>query len=235
MTRGVIFDYGGTLDTGGLHWSEVLWAGYRDARVPVSKEQFLECYVYAERELARHPYIKPRHTFLDLLRLKLELETACLAARCYWQAREESRKAAAEWIALFCYARARQGIEASRPVLETLANRYPLALVSNFYGNLRSVLRDFGLELFHSVIESAVVGARKPDPRIFRLGVEALGYEAQETVAVGDSLGNDIEPASRAGCLTVWLKGKGWQDGQQVSALPTWTITDIGQLPVLLL
>ena len=26
--KGIIFDYGGTLDTRGDHWSEVLWQGY---------------------------------------------------------------------------------------------------------------------------------------------------------------------------------------------------------------
>ena len=26
--KGLIFDYGGTLDTNGIHWSEVLWEMY---------------------------------------------------------------------------------------------------------------------------------------------------------------------------------------------------------------
>ncbi|MCD8304947.1 MAG: HAD family hydrolase [Prevotellaceae bacterium] len=235
MTKGIIFDYGGTLDTGGLHWSEVLWLGYQDAQVPVSKEQFRECYVYAERELARHPYIKPQHNFLDLLRIKLRLETGRLVAHGYWQAEEESRRAAAEQIAQFCYAYVLRNLLRSRPVAQELAKRYPLALVSNFYGNIGSVLRDFRLELFQRVIESALVGVRKPDPRIFRLGVEALGCKPRETVVVGDSFGKDIVPASQIGCQTVWMKGKGWADEPVDPSLPTWTITDIGQLAEILL
>ena len=50
--RGVILDYGGTLDSRGVHWSEVIWKAYEASGVPVSKEQFRESYVEAERELA---------------------------------------------------------------------------------------------------------------------------------------------------------------------------------------
>ena len=47
-------------------------------------------------------------------------------------------------------------------------------LVSNFYGNIQTILKDFGLyAFFDDIIESSVVGVRKPDPAIYRLGVEA--------------------------------------------------------------
>ena len=63
----------------------------------------------------------------------------------------------------------------SAEVLDELHKRYPMALVSNFYGNIACVLREFGLEKFFlDIVESAVVGIRKPDPKIFTLGVEAL-------------------------------------------------------------
>ena len=40
--NGYIFDYGGTLDTGGHHWGKVLWHVYEHLHVPVSEEQFLQ-------------------------------------------------------------------------------------------------------------------------------------------------------------------------------------------------
>ena len=61
--KGIIFDYGGTIDSHGDHWSEVIWDGYRENNVPVTKEQFRECYVFAERELARTRHILPGHNF----------------------------------------------------------------------------------------------------------------------------------------------------------------------------
>ena len=71
-----------------------------------------------------------------------------------------------------------------------------MVLVSNFYGNIHQVLNEFDLDgLFDSIIESAVVGVRKPDPAIFTLGVKALGMAAEDTVVVGDSYTKDIVPA----------------------------------------
>ena len=95
-------------------------------------------------------------------------------------------------------------------------------LVSNFYGNVESVLADFGLRhLFAAVIESAVAGVRKPDPQIFRLGVEALGLQPEEVLVVGDSLRKDILPAESIGCRTAWLKGKGWTDEEDRATHPS--------------
>ena len=43
--QGVIFDYGGTIDTNSCHWAEVLWTKYMEHQVPVDKESFREAYV----------------------------------------------------------------------------------------------------------------------------------------------------------------------------------------------
>ncbi|MCD8301727.1 MAG: HAD family hydrolase [Prevotellaceae bacterium] len=231
MIRGIIFDYGGTLDTNSLHWSEVLWQGYQSAEVPVTEQQFRDSYVFAERELARHPYIKPEHNFLDLLRIKVDIETRNLVAVQAWAASEAIRAAKSEAIALYCYRFVLEVLKVSRPVVEELSRRYPLVLVSNFYGNIGAVLQDFSLQYFQSVIESSVVGVRKPDPQIFRLGVEALGFEPQEVVVVGDSFSKDIVPAHSLGCQTVWMRGKGWGEKEVDESLPTWILTDIAQLP----
>jgi putative hydrolase of the HAD superfamily len=105
------------------------------------------------------------------------------------------------------------------PVLEKLAAKYPLALVSNFYGNIGTVLKDFGLDsFFQTVIESSVVKVRKPDPAIFGLGVKALGLLPEEIVVVGDSYRKDIVPAQSLGCRTIWLKGRGWEEEAQENA-----------------
>lgn len=86
-----------------------------------------------------------------------------------------------------------------------------MVLVSNFYGNIKTVLADFGLDKFFSdIIESSVVGVRKPDPEIFRLGVKALRMPADSILVVGDSYRKDILPARAAGCATLWFKGRGW-------------------------
>lgn len=218
--KGIIFDYGGTIDSHGDHWSEVIWRGYQDAGIAIDKEEFRKSYVFAERELARVRHILPQHNFLDLLRIKMQLELGDLAARGIISAAEAEAKA--EPMAIYCYQCARRSCDEARPVIAALAERYPLMLVSNFYGNVETVIRDMGLrQYFRGVIESAVVGVRKPDPRIFMLGVVALGLKPEEVLVVGDSFRKDIEPALSIGCQVAWLKGKGWTAEEDAQTHPS--------------
>lgn len=210
--KGVIFDYGGTIDSNGVHWAEVIWEAYRKKEVPVSKDVFRDAYVHGERTLGKNPIVKPHHTFLDMLRLKTDLQIEWLkAADLIPEAL--ATEGLKRRIADRCYAYARKSIDAARPIIDALAQRYPLVLVSNFYGNIKTVLEDFHLDkYFGEIIESAVVGIRKPDPAIFSLGVKALSLTAAEVAVIGDSYDKDIVPASAIGCRTVWLKNVGWAD-----------------------
>lgn len=210
MIKGIIFDYGGTIDSRGVHWSEVIWDGYQASAVPVSKEEFRQSYVMAERELAKVRHILPHHNFYDLLLIKMRIELGDLVAREVLPA-DFALEENAVAIARYCYDAARGSIEEARPTLEALYARYPMVLVSNFYGNVESVLSDFDVrKYFKTIVESAVVGVRKPDPKIFALGVEALGLNADEVLVIGDSYKKDIVPAESLGCKVLWIKGKGW-------------------------
>lgn len=219
--KGIIFDYGGTIDSFGDHWSEVIFDGYKACGLDVDKQEFRQSYVYAERELARVRHIFPQHTFLDLMEIKMRLELTDLAMRGVIAKSDIEEKSDA--IARYCYNRARKACLTVKPVIEALATRYPLMLVSNFYGNVESVIRDMGIrDYFRGIIESAVVGVRKPDPRIFMLGVVALGLKPEEVLVVGDSFRKDIEPAMSIGCQVAWIKGKGWtpeEDAQTHSSI----------------
>lgn len=210
-TKGYIFDYGGTLDTGGCHWGRRIWHAYENCGVPAGEALFREAYVYAERELGRNPIIQPDYTFRKTLSVKLRIEMEYIAVR---QPEFDCRR----WhdaVLDNLYEATRVETARSRSVLARLKERAPMVLVSNFYGNISTVLAEFGLDgMFGSIVESAVVGVRKPDPRIFTLGVEALGLRPEEVVVVGDSYDKDIVPARRAGCRTVWMKGEGWTDAE---------------------
>lgn len=213
MIKGIIFDYGGTIDSRGDHWSHILYDGWRRAGLDVDKEVFRQAYVFAERELAKVRHILPGDNFHNLLTKKVAIELGWLADNGYADRNDVARYVGP--IADYCYQQARNCVEEARPVLETLSATYPLVLVSNFYGNVDEVLRDFDLRrYFNGVIESAVVGVRKPDARIFMLGVVALGLEPDEVLVVGDSLKKDILPARSIGCRTAWLKGRGWTDDE---------------------
>ena len=216
-----IFDYGGTLDTGGTHWAHVLWDGYLHAGTGVTEQQFREAYVYAERALARQPVIVATDTFRDVLRKKVALQFEYLKAP----------HSLLSTVVDYCYAVARRHTEESRRVLLKLRGRCPLVLVTNFYGNMHSVLRDFGMEeLFQTVVESAVVGVRKPDPAIFRKALDFLGLPPQDVCVVGDSMMKDILPAKSLGCHTVWLRGRNWDGSPDDESLPDACIDRLEEL-----
>ena len=235
----IIFDYGGTLDTNARHWAHVLWEGYRHVAATetfatplsqVTEEQFREAYVFGERALAKAPIVQPDDNFLVVLLKKVEREISCLVEQKYWQAGAEDAQHAVNAIADYCYAYAAKTLDESRRILSILKQRYPLVLVSNFYGNIEAILKDFRLEFFDAVIESAVVGVRKPDPAIYRLGVDAAGVPADECLVVGDAYDKDIVPAKTVGCHAVWLKGEGWTKEERDESLPDFVITRLSQL-----
>lgn len=220
MIKGYIFDYGGTLDTGGHHWGKVIWHAYERQQVPVSEAQFREAYVHGERTLGKNPIIQPDFTFRQTLEKKLQLQLEFLHQEDYLSPLLDD-----------LYSRTQAETRKSREVLLRLKEQYPMVLVSNFYGNIQTVLGEFGLDgVFSQIIESAVVGVRKPDPRIFSLGVEALGLKPDEVVVVGDSIDKDIVPARQAGCHTVWFRGEGWTDDPVDESIPERIITDLRDL-----
>ncbi len=207
--KGIIFDYGGTIDTGGDHWSHIISDAYAKAGVYIDNDAFRDAYVFGERELARTLHILPHHTFADLLDIKIKIQMQELAAGSVVPADFVDTKAPE--IARICYEAAKESVSKAKPVLQELSGKYRLVLVSNFYGNISTVLKDFGIDTFFSkIIESAVVGVRKPDPKIFELGAQAIGLTPQQTLVIGDSYRKDIIPAEKAGAQVLWLKGKGW-------------------------
>ena len=219
MIKGFIFDYGGTLDTGGHHWGKVIWHAYERQQVPVSEAQFREAYVYGERTLGKNPIIQPDFTFRRTLEEKLRLQFEYLHLPLEVKVLDD------------LYEHTLAETRKSREVLLHLKEHYPMVLVSNFYGNIATVLKEFQLDgIFSQIIESAVVGVRKPDPRIFSLGVEALGLKPEEVIVVGDSIDKDIIPARQAGCQTVWFRGEGWTDDPVDESVPDRIITDLRDL-----
>ena len=228
MVKGYIFDYGGTLDTGGQHWGKVIWHAYEHLQVPVSETDFRDAYVHAERTLGKNPIIQPDFTFYKTLETKIRLQLEYLQTSYITPLTSYILP-----LTSHLYEATVAETSKSREVLLSLKKQYPMVLVSNFYGNIATVLKEFKLDgIFDTIIESAVVGVRKPDPQIFTLGVEALGMQPDEVVVVGDSMDKDIIPASKAGCHTVWFKGEGWTNDPVDESPAGKVITDLTQLLV---
>lgn len=271
--KGIIFDYGGTLDTRGDHWSEVLWQGYEhfgigvaddeevEPGVSIHKQAFRDAYVYGERALAVNPIVTPDFHFEDILREKLILELNFLAGKELLETgKDDSEKQAklgnfgkdsdasseslflslsdseihqiAVDMARYINAKTLALLNENKQVLEHLKQKgYPMVLVSNFYGNINQVLKDAGIDgYFEDVIESAVVGVRKPNPAIFALGVCALELPASQVLVVGDTYGKDIIPAHKLGCHTLWIKGLQWEEKKVDESIPDGIIRKLSEM-----
>jgi len=219
MIKGILIDFGGTIDSDGIHWFNAFSDAYAMV-ADVPKELLWDAYVHTERTLGRNPIITPTDTFCKTLQTKIALQTEYLQSKGITITAQDT-------ILDTCYNKVVKHISTiSKPVLERI--KLPMVLVTNFYGNMHTVLKEFGLDhLFKDVVESSVVGVRKPDPEIFRLGVKALGLEAAETVMIGDSPDKDIIPAQSIGCKTVWLQGKNRSEAQ---CTPDQTISSLSEI-----
>lgn len=223
MIKGILIDFGGTIDSDGIHWFDAFREAYALV-ADVTKELLWDAYVHTERTLGGNPIITSDFTFRHTLQVKLFLQAEYLQSKGI-----NISDVAQNAILDYCYNKVVHHISAvSKPVLEKLHIKYPMVLVTNFYGNMHTVLEEFGLSrLFKDIIESSVVGVRKPDPEIFRLGVNALGLEPAETVMIGDSPDKDVIPAQSIGCKTVWLQGKKWSE---VQCTPDRTISTLAEV-----
>ena len=268
--KGIIFDYGGTLDTRGDHWSEVLWQGYEhfgigvaadeevEPGVSIHKQAFRDAYVYGERALAVNPIVTPDFHFEDILREKLILELNFLAGKELLETGKDDAEKQAKLgndsdesseslllslsdseihqiavdMAHYINAKTLDLLQENKLVLEHLKQAgYPMVLVSNFYGNINQVLKDAEIDgYFKEVIESAVVGVRKPNPAIFALGVCALDLPASQVLVVGDTYGKDIIPAHKLGCHTLWIKGLQWEEKQVDESIPDGIIRKLSEM-----
>lgn len=231
--KGVIFDYGGTIDTRGDHWFEVLWREYEKEKVGVSKEQLRKAYIFGERTLATYPFIRPEDDFFIVLKVKIRLQLTYLYLSSLLA--EKSIGYYTQRIAESAYRTTCLVVKSSTDVVDKVSKLYKTVLVSNFYGNISTILKNFNLLCyFEDIIESAVVGVRKPDPAIYQLGIDALGFSPAEVLVIGDSMDKDVIPARSLGCKTIWIKGIGWDDKAQDDTIPDAAITDLHQLEPLL-
>lgn len=97
------------------------------------------------------------------------------------------------------------------PALDALAAAgVPVAVVSNWDCSLPDVLASLGVAgRFAAVVVSAVVGARKPEPAIFRHALERLGVAPEAALHCGDLPAADCEGARRARIRAVLLDRSG--------------------------
>lgn len=194
--RVVLFDFGGTLDARGIAWKDRVFRLCRAEGLGVAPEAFDPLFYRVDDAL--EAAASPALAFGETVGRLAGGVTAAL----------NGDDAAAGRIATRFVQDAVDHVREHAPLLARLAQHYRLGIVSNFYGNLAAVCDELGLaKWFSVVVDSRVVGCRKPDPRIFQTALAALDAAPDQAVFVGDSPSRDMAGARALGMAHVWLVG----------------------------
>ena len=115
-------------------------------------------------------------------------------------------------------------------LVRRLAERYPLALITNGIAAVQN--RRFAASpitaYFQSIVISEEVGIAKPDPRIFAPALEQIGVAAADVLYVGDSVSSDMAAARNAGMDFCWVNPGGIEVPPGFS--PVHTIVSVSEL-----
>lgn len=96
--------------------------------------------------------------------------------------------------------------EAKETLAALRARGYRLAVISNADGQVPAMMAGLGVsDYFEHIIDSALVGVEKPDPRIFAMGLDKLQLPGAACLYVGDHYDNDVIGARRAGLKPLLL------------------------------
>ena len=112
----------------------------------------------------------------------------------------------------------------------------PLVLVTNGGPELqRRKIERFGLAgFFEAILVEGELGFGKPDPRVFRLALAAVGVAPEQAWMIGDNLLADIQGAQAAGLHACWVDapGRGLPVGESDGSgvRPTATIRALAEL-----
>ncbi|HET9914498.1 MAG TPA: HAD family hydrolase [Anaerolineales bacterium] len=95
----------------------------------------------------------------------------------------------------------------------------------------RAKIRRFALEqYFNFILVESEFGVGKPDPRVFKHGLERFGVSPTQVWMIGDDLEYDIRPAQQLGMGTVWVNHADESLPADGSIKPTHTIYSLADL-----
>lgn len=220
MLRAILLDFGGTLDSNGLHWSTQFAQAFAAAQLNVSRPRLDQAFLAADQKMSES---------VDLTGRGLK-EHVCCQVELMLKELELGKLQAAAVVDNFLKASQRHLSESAR-LLNKYQSHFRFALVSNFTSNLRQIISEAGLaNFFDELIISCEVQVAKPAPRIYQLALERLGINnPAEAAMIGDSLRADISPAKQVGLVTVWINGDKQYGNGGVATDADFTVANLEQ------
>jgi len=236
----VLFDFGGTLDLPGSHWLDRFLYHYQASGLDLTRQDFDPAFTHASAAAYRRGKLLHSTGLADLvdflvvtqLRFLISGGPPSFKATLNHPVGEAAFGALQAQICSGFLEQSRRGLKRTGEILRPLARRFKLGIVSNFYGNLETVLKEADMSsIFTAVADSARVGVAKPDRRIFEFALRWLDSDPARSLMIGDSLAKDCAPAKSLGMQTVWLNpGSASTRSDEVD----FTISDLSQLAEIL-
>jgi len=213
MVKGLLFDFGGTLD-GPTHWLDRFLAQYRAAGIEIERAELDPAFDHGTKTGYSATKIVSRFRLMELVRFLVGHQMEFLRARGPERIRTmienaggPGRHRIVEKVTSSFVTETKAGMAESRRALDGLGNKFAMGVVSNFYGNLETILEDGGIRKYFSAIaDSSRVKIFKPEPGIYQAALKSLRLPPAEVAMIGDSLGKDCKPAHQLGMRTVWYQ-----------------------------
>lgn len=200
-TKWILFDFGGCLDSDGIHSRVLFYEQFKKHGLFNSPEDlynFQHAYTYADRKIVEEGLMKDAG-------LSVMNKTMCSMIAGKLKADETK----AERVAMAVTETQAYYLSRNKKVLRELEPNYKLGIISNFCGNLEKVLLEFDLlSHFTFVIDSYHAGVEKPNPAIFKMALEKCEERPENICFIGDNPERDITPARKIGMRTILISDK---------------------------
>jgi len=193
----IFFDFGGTLDSDGIHWRKRFYDIYLKNGINLTYEDFSKAFFDSDDNL---------HLRHNLKNLSFD-ETVYLQVRDVFKYLRIDDEEKIKSIAKEFIDKSKNYINRNKNVLQKLKEKgIKLGVISNFYGNLESVLKSLGIyDFFDAVADSEVAGYIKPSKEIFDYAINKLNAQKEFSAMVGDSFERDIKSSHNYGIYHFYL------------------------------
>lgn len=200
-TKWILFDFGGCLDSDGIHSRVLFYEQFKKHGLFNSPEDlynFQHAYTYADRKIVDEGLMK---------NAGLSAMNKMMCSMIAKKLKADETKA--ERVAMAVTETQAYYLSRNKKVLMDLEPNFKLGIISNFCGNLEKVLEEFNLlSHFDFVIDSFHVGVEKPNPEIFRIALDRCEEKPENICFIGDNPERDITPARKIGMKTILISDK---------------------------